>query len=224
MSAEALRNELLGRQLEVKKISEKKTFSKIEITKQKVKRAGDHALLPPDRRVRARRHPDRRRDRDGAGGHRQRAVPGDAPGHRRADPDRHPVLRGARPPPRRLPDLLHRHPALGRDHRSARRRARPALAVPRARPRVAPEGEVGADLPGDHPRHVDRHRRHPRRVRAAAVHRRSSRSSTPSCRCRRSCCSTSRTSPSSGGARSSAAAPSIIVGLVPVPAGPIAGS
>ncbi len=39
MSADALRNELLGRQLEVKKISEKKTFGKIEITKQKVKRA-----------------------------------------------------------------------------------------------------------------------------------------------------------------------------------------
>lgn len=39
MSAEALRNELLGRQLEVKKISEKRTFGKIEITKQKVKRA-----------------------------------------------------------------------------------------------------------------------------------------------------------------------------------------
>jgi type IV pilus assembly protein PilC len=39
MSADALRNELLGRQLEVKKISEKKTFRKIEITKQKVKRA-----------------------------------------------------------------------------------------------------------------------------------------------------------------------------------------
>ncbi len=39
MSADALRNELMGRQLEVKKISEKRTFSKIEITKQKVKRA-----------------------------------------------------------------------------------------------------------------------------------------------------------------------------------------
>ncbi len=39
MSADALRNELAGRQLEVKKISEKRTFSKIEITKQKVKRA-----------------------------------------------------------------------------------------------------------------------------------------------------------------------------------------
>jgi type IV pilus assembly protein PilC len=38
MSADALRNELLGRQLEVKKISEKRTFKKIEITKQKVKR------------------------------------------------------------------------------------------------------------------------------------------------------------------------------------------
>jgi type IV pilus assembly protein PilC len=39
MSADALRNELMGRQLEVKKISEKRTFGKIEITKQKVKRA-----------------------------------------------------------------------------------------------------------------------------------------------------------------------------------------
>jgi type IV pilus assembly protein PilC len=39
LSADALRNELLGRQLEVKKISEKRSFSKIEITKQKVKRA-----------------------------------------------------------------------------------------------------------------------------------------------------------------------------------------
>jgi type IV pilus assembly protein PilC len=39
MSADALRNELLGRQLEVKKISEKRSFSKVEITKQKVKRA-----------------------------------------------------------------------------------------------------------------------------------------------------------------------------------------
>jgi type IV pilus assembly protein PilC len=38
MSAEALRNELLGRQLEVKKISEKRGFNKIEITKQRVKR------------------------------------------------------------------------------------------------------------------------------------------------------------------------------------------
>ena len=38
MSADALRNELLGRQLEVKKISEKRAFKKIEITKQKVKR------------------------------------------------------------------------------------------------------------------------------------------------------------------------------------------
>lgn len=38
MSAEALRNELAARQLEVVKISEKKTFGKIEITKQKVKR------------------------------------------------------------------------------------------------------------------------------------------------------------------------------------------
>jgi len=38
MSAEALRNELLGRQLEVMKISEKRAFKKIEITKQKVKR------------------------------------------------------------------------------------------------------------------------------------------------------------------------------------------
>ena len=38
MSAESLRNELLGRQLEVKKISEKRGFNKIEITKQKVKR------------------------------------------------------------------------------------------------------------------------------------------------------------------------------------------
>jgi type IV pilus assembly protein PilC len=39
MSADALRNELMGRQLEVKKITEKRTFGKIEITKQKVKRA-----------------------------------------------------------------------------------------------------------------------------------------------------------------------------------------
>ncbi|MGZ4689023.1 MAG: type II secretion system F family protein [Acidimicrobiia bacterium] len=38
MSADALRNELMGRQLEVKKISEKRSFRKIEITKQKVKR------------------------------------------------------------------------------------------------------------------------------------------------------------------------------------------
>jgi type IV pilus assembly protein PilC len=38
MSAESLRNELMGRQLEVKKISEKRSFNKIEITKQKVKR------------------------------------------------------------------------------------------------------------------------------------------------------------------------------------------
>ena len=38
MSADALRNQLLGRQLEVKKISEKRAFKKIEITKQKVKR------------------------------------------------------------------------------------------------------------------------------------------------------------------------------------------
>jgi type IV pilus assembly protein PilC len=38
MSAESLRNELMGRQLEVKKISEKRSFNRIEITKQKVKR------------------------------------------------------------------------------------------------------------------------------------------------------------------------------------------
>lgn len=38
MSADALRNELAARQLEVVKITEKKSFSKIEITKQKVKR------------------------------------------------------------------------------------------------------------------------------------------------------------------------------------------
>jgi type IV pilus assembly protein PilC len=38
MSADALRNELAARQLEVVKISEKKSFGKIEITKQKVKR------------------------------------------------------------------------------------------------------------------------------------------------------------------------------------------
>jgi len=38
MSAEALRNELTLRELDVIKISEKKTFSKIEITKQRVKR------------------------------------------------------------------------------------------------------------------------------------------------------------------------------------------
>lgn len=38
MSAEALRNELAGRQLEVKSIKEKRSFNKIEITKQKVKR------------------------------------------------------------------------------------------------------------------------------------------------------------------------------------------
>jgi type IV pilus assembly protein PilC len=39
MSADALRNELMSRQLEVKRITEKRTFGKIEITKQKVKRA-----------------------------------------------------------------------------------------------------------------------------------------------------------------------------------------
>jgi type IV pilus assembly protein PilC len=39
MSADSLRNELAARQLDVVKISEKKTFTKIEITKQKVKRA-----------------------------------------------------------------------------------------------------------------------------------------------------------------------------------------
>lgn len=38
MSEDALRNELVSRQLEVVKISEKRSFSKIEITKQKVKR------------------------------------------------------------------------------------------------------------------------------------------------------------------------------------------
>jgi type IV pilus assembly protein PilC len=38
MSADALRNELMARQLEVVKISEKKSFNKIEITKQRVKR------------------------------------------------------------------------------------------------------------------------------------------------------------------------------------------
>lgn len=38
MSADALRNELAARELEVVKITEKKSFSKIEITKQKVKR------------------------------------------------------------------------------------------------------------------------------------------------------------------------------------------
>jgi len=38
MSADALRNELMSRQLEIKKISEKRAFKKIEITKQKVKR------------------------------------------------------------------------------------------------------------------------------------------------------------------------------------------
>jgi type IV pilus assembly protein PilC len=38
MSADALRNELMGRQLEVKSIREKRSFNKIEITKQKVKR------------------------------------------------------------------------------------------------------------------------------------------------------------------------------------------
>ncbi len=38
MSADAVRNELAARQLQVVKISEKKGFSKIEITKQKVKR------------------------------------------------------------------------------------------------------------------------------------------------------------------------------------------
>ncbi len=38
MSADALRNELMGRQLEVMKISQKRGFNKIEITKQKVKR------------------------------------------------------------------------------------------------------------------------------------------------------------------------------------------
>ena len=38
MSEDALRNELVSRQLEVVKISEKRSFNKIEITKQKVKR------------------------------------------------------------------------------------------------------------------------------------------------------------------------------------------
>src|SRR3954470_14105061 len=38
MSEESLRNELMGRQLDVVKISEKRSFNKIEITKQKVKR------------------------------------------------------------------------------------------------------------------------------------------------------------------------------------------
>jgi type IV pilus assembly protein PilC len=38
ISADALRNELLARELDVKRISEKKSFNKIEITKKKVKR------------------------------------------------------------------------------------------------------------------------------------------------------------------------------------------
>jgi hypothetical protein len=98
MSADALRNELLGRQLEVKKISEKKTFSKIEITKQKVKR-GDHALLPPDRCL-VRWHPDR----DAIETVRERRTTGSGrSSDRRADPDRHPVLGGAGPSPRRVP-------------------------------------------------------------------------------------------------------------------------
>lgn len=131
MSAEALRNELMSRQLEVKRISEKRGFNKIEITKQKVKRqeimhfsrqigAFVRAGIPiVDAIQTVREGTDNERFRDvlqDVGEQIQSGVP----------------FSEALAPRRRLPELLHRDPALGGDHRAARRRARPALAVPRA--------------------------------------------------------------------------------------------
>ena len=76
-SEDALRNELLLRNLEVKQSSRRRRFNEIELTPQRVPKPGDHALLAPDGRVRAHRHPDHRGARGRRGGLGQQALPAD---------------------------------------------------------------------------------------------------------------------------------------------------
>ena len=71
--------------------------------------------------------------------------------------------------PRGVPDLLHRHPALGRADRQPRHRPRPARRLHRPRHRGPQQDHLGADLPGDRARHGGRHRRRAHRLRAAPV-------------------------------------------------------
>ena len=128
MSADALRNELLGRQLEVKKISEKKTFGKIEITKQKVKRA---EIMHFSRQIGAFVRAGIpivdaiETVREGTTNDRFRAILLDVAEQIQTGIPFSEALARHR-------ELLHRHPPVGRDHRSARCCARPALALPRA--------------------------------------------------------------------------------------------
>ena len=140
--------------------------------------------------VRARRHPDRRRDRDGRRG--RRRTRGSA-GPRSTSPTR---SRAARRSP--MPSPRTATSSRPTTSASCARPSSPASSTScstssplhRARPRGPPEDEVGAHVPGRHLRDVDRDRRHP----GAYVLPRfttSSRASTPSSRCRPGCCSTS---------------------------------
>ena len=116
-------------------------------------------LSPPAGGVRAGRHPDPRRPRRHRRGDRQqgraagrwpRSAEDLRAGSTFADAvDAHPDA---------FPRLLPRHPAVGRAHRQPRHRARPAVELPRARPRGQAQDQGRAHLPGDRRRDVRRRR------------------------------------------------------------------
>ena len=184
-SEDALRNELLMRNLEVKQVKQKKSFNELELSPQRVPKPGDHALLAADGRVRAHRHSDHRGARGGGGRVAEQAVPADPRDDARADQQRCAVLRRARRALEDLPAVLRRDPEVGRAHRSARRLARTALGIHRARPRLQEQDQGRHDLPAGDRGHVADDRRDPLGVGACRSSSCSSRTSTRSCRCRR---------------------------------------
>ena len=157
---------------------------------------GDHALLPPDRRrSSAPASRSSTRSRPCARGPTNERFRERAPDIAEQIQAGAPFSEALGSPPRRVPELLHRHPALGRDHRSARRRARPAVR--------ATSSATSRRARSSSPRST-----YPAIVlvmsivtviilvalRAAEVHRVLQGVRRRSCRCRRGCCWTSPTS------------------------------
>ena len=153
--------------------------------------AGDHALLPPDGGVRAHRHPDHRRARG-----RSRTARATSASSRSSREMREQIQNGVP-----FSDALAEHATCSRRTTSAScaRPSSPASSTRRSSSSPATssatsrrESKIKSALiyPLVDPRHVDRHRRHPRRSTCCRSSRSSSRASTPSCRCRRACCST----------------------------------